>query len=45
VCSIKNPISKEVTVQVCLAVPLYESPDSKESGLFYASFEYIQGRC
>jgi len=31
---IQNPVSKEVTIQVRLAVPLYESPDSKESGLF-----------
>jgi hypothetical protein len=27
---IQNPVSKEVTVQVRLAVPLYESPDLKE---------------
>ena len=32
---LQNPVSKEVTVQVRLAVPKYESPDSKESGLFY----------
>jgi hypothetical protein len=32
---IQNPVSKEVTVQVRPAVPKYESPDSKESGLFY----------
>jgi hypothetical protein len=32
---IQNPVSKEVTVQVRLAVPYKDSPDSKESGFFY----------
>ena len=40
---IQNPVSKEVTVQVRLAVPYIKSPDLKESGLFYVQKIMLKG--